>query len=271
MFLCLIGKIGEVNGREVGGSGNTHSSRTMYYHVTHIADIASKHLPSESWLKGQLNANVNINNSCNAFWNGSTINFYRSGGGCNNSGENTAIIAHEWGHGMDHFDVEGGISKPSGEGIADLYAAFYDGTSCIGRGFLPNRLCRVKGDMCKSSSGCTGVRDIDYMQHVSERPHTMTWARSNCGNSVHCKGNVYSEAVWSLYKRELPKMGYDDLAAFELTTYLLYKAAGNVRGWYNENARAPWGGCGGFTGYRAFLAADDNDGNLNNGTPRKYC
>ncbi len=174
---------------------------------------------------------------------------------------------------MDFEDVAGRISSPSGEGIADLYAAFYTGSSCIGRGFLPNRLCRIGSsnrDFCKASSGCTGVRDIDYMQHVSERPHTLSWARSNCGKSVHCKGNVYSEAVWSLYKRELPKMGYDDLAAFELTTYLLYKAAGNVRGWYNENARAPWGGCGGFTGYRAFLAADDNDGNLNNGTPRKY-
>ena len=174
---------------------------------------------------------------------------------------------------MDKNDVEGSISGPSGEGIADLYAAFYDGTSCIGRGFFKNdnRFCKIGKDECKASSGCTGVRDIDYMQHVSERPHTMTWARSNCGNSVHCKGNVYSEAVWSFYKRELPKMGYDDLAAFELTTYLLYKAAGNVRDWYKEKAPAPWGGCDGFSGYRAFLAADDNDGNLNNGTPRKYC
>mmetsp|Transcript_13230 Transcript_13230/g.21722 ORF Transcript_13230/g.21722 Transcript_13230/m.21722 type:complete len:1098 (+) Transcript_13230:237-3530(+) len=261
---------GRVNGQEVGGEGNTHSSRTMYYHVTHIADIASKHLPNASWLNRQLTANINRDANCNAYWNGSTINFYTSGGGCNNSGENVGIIAHEWGHDWDAYDVEGGISFPSGEGVADLYAAFYNGSSCIGRGFIPGRFCRTgkSRDLCKASSGCTGVRDIDYMQYVSESAHTMTWARNNCDeNGVHCKGNVYSEAVWSLYKRELPAMGYDDLTAFELTTYLLYKAAGNVRGWYNENASAPWGGCGGFTGYRAFITADDNDGNLGNGTP----
>ncbi len=262
------GTRGRVNGATVGGGGNTAPSRTTYYHATHIADIARRHLPNEGWLNSQLRANVNINENCNAYWNGQ-INFYTSGGGCSNFAEISAVIAHEWGHGLDANDVEGGISKPSGEGIADLYAAFYDGTSCLGRGAFA-RVCKVKGDPCKVSAGCTGVRDIDYMQHDSESPHTMRWARNNCGGSVHCKGHVYSEAVWSLYKRELPKLGYDDLTSFELTTHLLYKAAVNVRAWYNENAGAPWGGCGGFTGYRAFLAADDNDGNLGNGTPRKY-
>lgn len=28
-----------------------------------------------------------------------------------------------WGHGLDQNDVSAGISKPSGEGIADLYSA----------------------------------------------------------------------------------------------------------------------------------------------------
>jgi len=263
------GAIGRVNGQQVGGRGNTHASRTTYYHTTHIADIASKHLPNEVWLKRQLRANVNINDNCNAFWNGNSINFYTSGGGCANLGEISGVVAHEWGHGMDANGVAGGISKPSGEGIADLYAALYDGTSCIGRGGLSN-ICNLKGDRCKFSLGCDGVRDIDYMNHNSERPHTMSWARNNCDDSVHCKGHVYSEAVWSLYKRELPAIGYDDLTALELTTYLLYKAADNVEFWYTENGIAPNGGCGGNSGYKAFLVADDNDGNVNNGTPRKY-
>ena len=213
---------------------------------------------------------MNINEICNAFWNGDSINFYRSGGGCSNFGEISSVIVHEWGHGLDYNDIEGGISNPSGEGIADLYAALYDGSSCIARGGLQN-ICNLKGDKCKQNFGCTGVRDIDYMKHESESPHTMRWAKANCKDSVHCKGHVYSEAVWSLYKRKLPELyGYDDLTALEVTTYLLYKAAGNVRFWYHENAAAPWGGCGAFTGYRAFLVADDNDGNLDNGTPRKF-
>ena len=35
---------------------------------------------------------MNINSTCNAFWNGSTINFYRSGGGCRNTGELAAVF-----------------------------------------------------------------------------------------------------------------------------------------------------------------------------------
>jgi hypothetical protein len=50
-------------------------------------DIARKHLPGNSWVRSQLSANVNINENCNAFWNGNSINFYNSGGGCSNLGE----------------------------------------------------------------------------------------------------------------------------------------------------------------------------------------
>jgi len=205
---------------------------------------------------------VNLDNTCNAFWNGSTINFYRAGGGCANLGSISGVIAHEAGHGMDTKDVEGGISRPSGEGIADVYAALYDGTSCIGRGGFGWN-CNLKGDKCKD---CTGVRDIDYMMHEDEKPHNATWARRECGDSVHCKGHVYSEAIWSLWKRDLPRVyGYDDLTAQIITTSLVYKGAGNVKNWYNENAIQS---CGGF-GYEAFLAADDTNGNINDGTPRK--
>jgi hypothetical protein len=168
---------------------------------------------------------------------------------------------------MDANDVARGIARPSGEGVADIYAALYDGTSCIGRGGFSS-ICKLKGDRCKENLGCTGVRDIDYMRHDSQTPHTRSWAKNNCGDSVHCMGHVYSEAVWSLYKRKLPQMyGYDDLTALELTTYLFFQASGNVATWYDKEG--PFGGCGGNSGYRAFLAADDNDGNLLNGTPRE--
>lgn len=245
-----------------GGKGNTHASRTGYYHATRFKDIAQSELPNNSWLKERLRSNVNLDNTCNAFWNGSTINFYRAGGGCANLGSISGVIVHEAGHGMDNEDVEGGISSPSGEGIADVYAALYDGTSCIGRGGFPTN-CKLKGDECKD---CTGVRDIDYMMHDDETPHDASWARRECDDSVHCKGHVYSEAIWSLWKRDLPRVyGYDDLTAQIITTSLVYKGAGNVKTWYNEKETQS---CGGF-GYEAFLAADDTNGNINDGTPRK--
>jgi hypothetical protein len=212
---------------------------------------------------GKLTANVNINSSCNAFWNGG-INFYRSGGSCANTGELSAVLDHEWGHGMDANDVLGGISLPSGEGIADIYTALRLGDSCIGRNFNSSP-CGGNGNPCKS---CTGVRDIDYLQRQSGQPQTYSWTNQNCGGSVHCIGNTYAQAIWSLWKRKLPQLfGYDDNTALEVVTRLTYIAAGATSTWFSGGP--PYGGCGGSSGYLNFLAADDDNGNLDDGTPRK--
>ncbi len=70
----------------VGGAGNTHASRTAYYETNIIADQARHRLPSNTWLQQKLTANMNKESTCNAYWNGQ-VNFYKSGGGCANTGE----------------------------------------------------------------------------------------------------------------------------------------------------------------------------------------
>lgn len=78
---------------------------------------------------------------------------------------------------------------------------------------------------------CTGVRDIDFEQHQSKAPHTLTWTNAYCGSAdnVHCRGLVYSEAIWSLWKRDLPDFyGYDDNTALEIVMRLTFIAAGNI-------------------------------------------
>jgi hypothetical protein len=79
-----------------GGAGNTASSRTCFHELNRMMEIGRSHLPGNSWLKQQLTANVNINNNCNAYWNGQ-VNFYKSGGGCRNTGEIAGVVVHEWG------------------------------------------------------------------------------------------------------------------------------------------------------------------------------
>src|SRR5262249_27343811 len=79
-------------------AGNTHSSRTGFYHLNRIAEHGRAWLPSNSWLNQQLLDNVNLNSTCNAFWDGFSVNFYKSGGGCNNTGEIAGVFLHEWGH-----------------------------------------------------------------------------------------------------------------------------------------------------------------------------
>ena len=246
-----------------GGAGNTHSSRSGFYELNRIKETARAQLPSNNWLTNQLTSNMNINSTCNAFWNGSTVNFYRSGGGCSNTGEIAGVFVHEWGHGMDANDVNGGIASPSGEGIADIYTALRLNDSCIGRNFRTTP-CTGFGDPCLT---CTGVRDIDYQKRQSGNPHTYTWSNANCSGSVHCVGSVYSEAVWSLWKRELQAAPYNmnTHTAHELVTRLTYIAAGATSTWFSGGP--PFGGCSGSSGYNNYLAADDDNGNLNDGTP----
>jgi len=246
-----------------GGGGNTHSARSGFYELNKMKEMARGQLPTNPWLQADLTANMNINNSCNAYWNGSTVNFYRSGGGCANTGEIAGVFDHEWGHGMDANDATPGISGPSGEGIADVYVALRLNTSCIGRGFLSSN-CSGYGDPCLS---CTGVRDIDYLQHASGLPHTYTWRNATCGGGVHCSGIVYSEAIWSLWKRKLQSAPYslDDYTAHEIVNRLTFIAAGNTSVWFSGGP--PNGGCAAASGYMNFLAADDDNGTLGDGTP----
>jgi len=245
-----------------GGAGNTHSSRTGFHELNRIIEMGRGQLPGNNWLKQTLISNMNINQTCNAFWNG-TVNFYRSGGGCANTGEIAGVFDHEWGHGMDANDATPGIASPSGEGIADVYAALRLNTSCIGRNFLSGN-CSGNGDPCLD---CSGVRDIDYLKRASGQPHDYTWSNANCGGSVHCVGAVYSEAVWSLWKRELQSApyNYDDHTAQEIVTRLTYIGAGNTGTWFSGGP--PNGGCAATSGYMNYLAADDDNGDLNDGTP----
>ena len=144
--------------------------RTQFYHVNRAKEQARGWLPTNTWLNAQLTANVNINPTCNAFWNGSTVNFYRSGGGCGNTGEIEGVSLHEYGHGLDSNDGNG--SSPdngTGETYGDFTAALATHTSCVGPGFLTSN-CGGYGDACTS---CTGVRDIDWAKHASNTPHTV--------------------------------------------------------------------------------------------------
>src|SRR6185436_13440161 len=85
----------------------------------------------------QLTTNVNLNLTCNAFWSpgAQNVNFYRSGGGCRNTGEIAAVFDHEWGHGMDDNDAAGILSNSS-EGYADVAAIYRLQASCVGHGFF---------------------------------------------------------------------------------------------------------------------------------------
>jgi hypothetical protein len=269
-------------------AGDTKAARTAFHELTRINEQARGYLPANAWLQTPLTANVNVNNTCGALWNGSSITLYRDNGGpCRNPGEIASILDHEWGHGMDANGVNPNLSQPF-EAIADVHALLRLDASCIGRGFFRNMVCSGYGDPCTGdpATGCTGVREVDFAGHVCGRPHTVTWITSGfpaghcvdgvarpacpsgspgpCGRLGHCESHVVSETAFDLGRRDLPAAGLDPITSRELATRLFFLASQAATSWYTC---AVGGGCAATGGYMLTLAADDDDGNIANGTP----
>ena len=276
-----------------GGSGNTHATRTQFYNVNRAKEIGRGWLPTNTWLNAQLQVRVNLNQTCNAYWDGAKLNFFHSGGGCANTGELPGVSLHEWGHGMDANDGNGSQSdNGSGETYGDFSAALLTHASCVGGGFLGGN-CGGYGNACTS---CTGVRDIDFAHHTSGLPATVANFTqplcpapnaSNptyvgpCGADViahgggrtsrregHCESYVSSEALWDFAARDLPNPGSG--AAWSIVDRLWYLSRSTAtRGFLCDTTTSTWtsNGCGTGTNWRTMRAADDDDGNLANGTP----
>jgi len=258
-----------------GGAGNTHSARTQFYHLNRAKEVARGWLPANPWLAQKLTANVDLNNTCNAFWNGTTVNFYRSGGGCSNTGEIEGVSLHEYGHGLDGNDGNGSApDKGTGETYGDWTAALATHISCIGAGFLSGN-CGGYGDACTS---CTGVREIDWAKRVSGTPHTVanfTQVRcpasasylGPCGKEGHCESYVSSEALWDFVNRDLPNPGSG--TAWAIADRLWYLSRSTATAAFACTAGTVYASNGCNTGslWKTLRAVDDDDGNLANGTP----
>lgn len=277
-------------------AGDTFSSRSCAIEVTHLNRQAASWI-NLSWLDNPITCNVNIQNQCNAYASGDTINFFRSSSLCRNTGEIAAVFDHEWAHGLDFADTAGGSSPY--EAIADLSAALRLQTSCIGRGFLSGyNLGCGQWLSCPSNPGvsygyncdgydsseccieCTGIREIDYAKHTGADADTVqnyvcaicsTQGSyfGPCGREAHCEGIPAAMVGWDLAMRDLqaPPFNYDNNTAFALTNKIIWQGNDNVTNWYSCTCPSTVNACGASNAYPNWLAADDDDGNLNNGTP----
>ncbi|HLF56085.1 MAG TPA: Ig-like domain-containing protein, partial [Thermoanaerobaculia bacterium] len=280
-------------------AGDTHAARSAFYELNRQIEGARGLLPGNAWLSEQITANMNLDDVCNAFWDGATVNFFKSGSGCANTGEIAAVFDHEWGHGLDDNDTNGEISSP-GESIADIYGILRVADSCFGRGFIPGVTeCAGLvdglggyGDQCLD---CSGVRELDYEKHESGLPHDLGWVLSPlatpdrggcvgvpplgvqfgpCNQETHCEGMVAAEVGWDLFARDLqaPPFSYDHNTALETARRIVYSGAGPIGGWYQCVMPDPatgeqLAGCNADGGYLNLLAVDDDNGDLADGTP----
>jgi hypothetical protein len=113
--------------------------------------------------------NVNLNQTCNAYYDGVSINFYRAGGGCSNTGY-ANVVHHEYGH---HIVQCGGSGQDAyGEGMADCTAVCIADNSIIAPGFYSN--------------DCTnGIRDANNNLQYP------------CSGEIHYCGQLIAGCVWS--------------------------------------------------------------------------
>ncbi len=287
------GTNGDHNCTTPTSGGNTAATRSGMYEVNKIFEEARGWLPNNQWLQGMdpgpLQTNMNLNQTCNAFYSGS-INFYKSGGGCRNTGEIAAVFDHEWGHGLDDHDANGTLSSSS-EGYADIASMFRLWASCVGYGFFQtaNPGCGMTADgtgfnqdeaqqgALKCDLDCSGVRDADYLKIQGGTPLGASFmcasclgGSGSCGRQVHCAGTATREAAWNFVARELqnpPGVSVDANTAFIIGDKVFYQGSGNVGLWHNCTCPSTSDGCNANGGYLNWLAADDDNGNLNDGTP----
>ena len=124
---------------------------------------------------------------------------------------------------------------------------------------------------------------------VSTQPISPTPFNSGpCLKNTHCEGSVVTEVIWDLLKRDLPCHGLrwetssggavyggrctggaattiDENSALVLGTRLFYLAAGGISMGFQCDPSV--GGCTAGSWYLNYLAADDDDGLLADGTP----
>ncbi|MDA1260878.1 MAG: hypothetical protein O3A20_09690 [Planctomycetota bacterium] len=188
--------------------------------------------PGDTHLNFQVVANANLNQTCNAYFNGNSINMYRAGGSCNNTGFST-VVTHEEGHWANVLYGSGNGSDGFGEGNADVWSMYIYDTAVVGEYFFTNGGFIRTGNNTRQFCGDTN---------------------RGCYGQVHTDGEVLMGALWKVRDRLNTSLGN---AAGDLTADTLFVNWMNA---YNDGQihsiiEEHW------------LVLDDNDANINNGTP----
>jgi hypothetical protein len=147
----------------------TRAAGDAYFHSNEIRDFALQFNPAYPTIANQtgFQINVNINNNCNAFYNGSSVNYYTSGGGCANTSI-SSVIHHEYGH---HLVNTGGSGQGAyGEGMSDTVSVIITEDPILAYGFQLNCNAGIR----------TAFNNIQYP----------------CSGGIHFCGQVLSGSVY---------------------------------------------------------------------------
>jgi len=208
------------------------SNVNCYLHANICRDFILSFEPSFPVIATQqfFDINTNLSSTCNAFYDGSSINFFRAGGGCPNTGFDT-VVYHEYGHHL--VAVTGSGQGAYGEGMSDCIAVIITDDPILARGFQSN---------CNAG-----------LRNANNNCQYQTSGCSSCGSEIHACGQLLSGCVWSLRNELLnsePATYRETLAALTIASIDLHQGTA-----INPQITID------------FITVDDDDGDPNNGSP----
>ncbi|MDG1492095.1 MAG: hypothetical protein P8R43_09400, partial [Planctomycetota bacterium] len=213
-------------------SQNLTSQANAQLHLNVLRDFVRDTFPTDPTADFRATANVNLDSNCNAFFNGSSTNYYVAGGGCNNTAFST-VVAHEQGHWLNVRYGTGNGNDGMGEGNADVFAMYCYDDSVVGRFF---------------TTGGGSVRNGNNTRQFCGD------SNPGCYSGVHANGEVWMGAAWKIRQNLKASLG-TAAGGMQANSLFLGWLNGYNQTQINSIIETQW------------LTLDDDDGNINNGTP----
>ncbi|HPF12753.1 MAG TPA: hypothetical protein PLJ12_00695, partial [Planctomycetota bacterium] len=208
------------------------SQANAYLAIANLRNWIRDRIPGDATADFLGAANCNLASTCNAYYDGVSTNYYAMGGGCNNTGF-SSVVAHEVGHWLNDRYGTGNGSDGMGEGNADVFALYLYDDPILGSFFF---------------TGGGYVRTGN-----NTRPYCGD-GNGGCYGEVHNDGEPWMGAAWNVRQYLNTSLGN---VSGDLTADLLFLGWMNAYNQSNINSiiEIQW------------LTLDDNDGDINNGTP----
>ncbi len=204
---------------------------TTYAHLLVVKDRIRSLDPALAWLDQPITATVNIDDQCNAMSDGDSVFFLQGGDTCENTGRMSDVVYHEVGHSVHFQSLIPGVGSFDGslsEGISDYLSTTIVNDSGVGRGFFYDE---------------SPLRELD--------PDGFEWTWPQDSGEVHDAGRIIGGALWDLRTLLIEKYGPDE--GIRRTDIIYYEGT-------RRAVDMP-------SMYGAALIVNDDDGNLDNGTP----
>lgn len=211
---------------------NSHQGeRDAYFHINLAHDHLKSIDPGFTGNDYPMPCVVNIPDYCNAFWDGFSVNFYGEGGGCPNIATMPDVVYHEYGHGVnDNLYVQAG--SPFGM----FNGALHEGLADVTAAFVQDTPIFGKGFFGPGTALRSAENSARWPEDASSDPHIT--------------GLIVAGAMWDLRES----------IGLTLAERLGHFAKYGVPDDANDGMAM-----GRY--FTEVLIADDNDGDLANGTP----